>query len=124
MVENYRVEHIKKVHENRRQSTQQKIDIAIKSLIQQGKSVNFNSVSKEANVSITTLYNNKIIKEQIISLRQQMNKPVGRKNLSATDESAKAVINSLKNRIKKLENENKELKEFIKQNFEKQYQDL
>lgn len=124
MSENYRVQHIKKVHQIRRQATQEKIDTAIKTLLKEGRPVNFNSVSKKANVSITTLYNNKAIKEQISSLRSQKTTNKRIKDISVTDESYKSVIESLKNKIKRMEKENRELKEFIKNNFEREYRDL
>lgn len=124
MKKNDRREHIKQVHQQRKKATQVKVDFAIKSLLAAGKPINFNSVSKEANLSVTTLYNHSEIKERILYLRDQTKETRKQKVCSATDESLKAIITSLKNRIKKLERENNELKEFIKNNFNQEYQDL
>lgn len=119
-----RVQHLKQVHQNRKKATQDKAEAAIKALIASNKPINFNSVSKSANLSVTTLYNHPEIKARIEYLRDQAREVKKVKTPSVTDESLNAIIKSLKNKIKKLEEENAELKSFIKNNFKSEYQNL
>ncbi|MEB6549683.1 DUF6262 family protein [Heyndrickxia sporothermodurans] len=110
-------EHLKQVHSIRKSKTSKKVDEAIKRLIRANVSINFNSVSKEAGVAKATLYNNKEIRERIESLREQESGKVGSKKQSKGDmreESKEAIIDSLKRRIKKLEAENKDLRNQLK----------
>jgi hypothetical protein len=93
-----------------------KVDEDIQRLIRTQKSINFNSVSNESGITKATLYNNPSIKERIEGLRLQTSKVYTPSQLKREmDENNKdAIIASLKRRIKKLESENKELKEKAK----------
>lgn len=111
-----RRKHLKQLHEQRKAVTYQKVDNAIKRLIKAKESINFNSVSQESGVSKATLYNNSDIRTRIESLRQQQSQvPTPRQIKREMDENNKdAIITSLKRKIKKLEQENKELREQLK----------
>lgn len=78
--------------------------------------INFNSVSKEAGVSKATLYNNKDFRSRIETLRNQQSQvPTPKQVKREMNESNKdALIASLKRKNKKLEDENKKLREQLK----------
>lgn len=110
-------EHLKQVHSVRKAETSKKVDEAIKRLIRANESINFNSVSNEAGVAKATLYNNKDIRERIETLREQESSKLGfKKQLKRgiQEESKEAIIESLKRRVKKLEAENKGLRDQLK----------
>ncbi|AJE53703.1 hypothetical protein D1872_45110 [compost metagenome] len=50
---------MKAIHTNRKATTSQKVEEAIKRLIRANEKINFNSVASEADVSKAILYNNK-----------------------------------------------------------------
>ncbi|RAN88013.1 transposase [Bacillus sp. SRB_28] len=108
--------HLKAIHASRKANTYQKIDEAIKRLIKANEKINFNSVSSEANVSKATLYNNKDFRSRIETLREQQSQvPTSKQVKREMNESNKdALIASLKRKNKKLEEENKQLREQLK----------
>lgn len=116
MTEFNRREQLKAVHESRKASTFQKVDEAIQRLIRASKNINFNSVAGEAGVSKATLYNNKDFRLRIETLRnQQLQVPTPKQVKREMNESNKdALIASLKRKNKKLEEENKQLREQLK----------
>lgn len=111
-----RKEHLKAIHTQRKAQTFQKVDAAIKKLIRSSGSINFNSVASEAGLSKATLYNHKEIRDRIEGLRNQQGQtPTTKKIKHQMDENNKdAIIASLQRRIKKLESENKQLREQLK----------
>ena len=109
-----RVNNIKKVHELRKQKTNEKIQAAIKYMNKNQIPINFNSLSKFANVSKQTLYNSEF-KELIIDERNKIATHSKKEN-EITDSTKNKIIEMLQRKIEKLENENKELKKFIKNN--------
>lgn len=118
--------HLQQVHEERRQKTYQRVDEAIKRLISTQEPINFNSVSKESGVSKATLYNHEKIRERIERLRTQQDQSPTPKQIKRerTDETKDALIESLKSRIKRLEVENKQLKEQLKVIHAKMYEEI
>ncbi|AST95960.1 Tn554-related, transposase C [Niallia circulans] len=72
MTEYDRKEHLKRLHEERKDNTRKKIDNAIQKLIRANSNINFNSVAEEAGISKATLYNNPEIRKRIESLREQL----------------------------------------------------
>lgn len=108
--------HLQQVHEQRRQKTNQRVDEAIKRLITLQEPINFNSVSKESGVSKATLYNHPNVRERIERLRTQQEQLPTTKQLKRerTEDTKDAMIQSLKSRMKRLEAENKQLKEQLK----------
>lgn len=121
-----RKEHLKQVHETRKQNTLQRVDHAIKRLVRANESINFNSVANEAGVSKATLYNRKELRDRIESLRQQQIKSPTPKQIKRelNDNNKDAMIESLRRKIKKLEKENKDLREQLKFSYADVYMKL
>lgn len=111
-----RIKHLKQLHAERKNNTHKKVDEAVQRLIRANKDINFNSVSQESGLTKATLYNNADIRERIEVLRHQQSQvPTPAQVKRDMDENNKdAIIASLKRRIKKLEEENKQLKEQLK----------
>jgi hypothetical protein len=121
-----RLEHLKELHSKRKAMTQEKVDKAIQRLIKSQKSINFNSGASESGVTKKTLYDNNDIRERIETLRhQQLQVPTPSQVKREMDDNNKdAIIASLKRKIKRLEKENKELKEQVKVNYADIYNQL
>jgi len=121
-----RSEHLKELHSKRRAITQEKVDKAIQRLIKAQKAINFNSVANESGITKKTLYDNKDIRERIEILRyQQSQVPTpSQVKREMNDNNKDAIIASLKRKIKRLEEENKELKEQLKVNYADIYKQL
>lgn len=99
---------------NRRDEALKKADEGIKRLIKEGKPINFKTVSEAANVSTAWLYKQSEISERIKMLRsQQKGKTIAKPKVKTSDASKDAMLTALKNRVKNLEEENKELKKQI-----------
>ncbi|MCM3736833.1 DUF6262 family protein [Bacillus cytotoxicus] len=111
-----RKEHLKEIHASRKANTSQKVDKAIQRLVRANEPINFNSVASEAGVAKATLYNNRELRDRIESLRQQQAQAPTPKQLKRemNDSSKDAIIESLKRRIKKIEEENKQLRNQLK----------
>ena len=121
-----RTEHLKELHSKRKAITQDKVDKAIQRLIKAQKPINFNSVANESGITKKTLYNNKDIKERIETLRYQQSQVPTPSQIKRemNDSNKDAIIASLKRKIKRLEEENKELKEKVKINYADIYKQL
>lgn len=121
-----RSEQLKRLHEQRRAKTELRVDEAIKRLIKAQKAINFNSVANESGITKATLYNNIEIKERIEGLRLQQSKvPTPAQVKREMDDNNKdAIIASLKRKIKKLEEENKRLKEQVKISYADIYKQI
>lgn len=121
-----RKEQLKQLHEERKIKTQQKVNDAIKRLIKAQKAINFNSVANESGITKATLYNNQDIKERIEELRLQQSKvPTPSQVKREMDDNNKdAIIASLKRKIKKLEEENRQLKEQVKISYADIYKNI
>lgn len=121
-----RKKHLQELHAKRRDNTHKKVNEAIQRLIRLNKYINFNSVSQESGLTKATLYNNKDIRERIETLRyQQAQVPTPAQIKREMDENNKdAIIASLKRKIKKLEEENKQLKEQVKINYAEIYKNI
>ena len=97
----------------KRLRTIEKTEKAIDKLLKEKKNVNFIAVSKAANVSKSWLYKEKLIANRIVNIRdrqQSIQAAIPKKSQNASADSKKAIIRALKERIKKLEGENRELK--------------
>ncbi|PFD49397.1 DUF6262 family protein [Bacillus cereus] len=121
-----RKEHLKAIHASRKATTSQKVDKAIQRLVRANGSINFNSVASEAGVAKATLYNNRELRERIESLRQQQAEaPTPKQIKREIDENNKdAVIASLKRKIKRLEEEKKQLREQLKVAYAEVYRKI
>ena len=121
-----RTEHLKELHSKRKAMTQEKVDKAIQRPVKAQKAINFNSVANESGVTKKTLYDNKDIRERIETLRyQQSQVPTpSQVKREMNDNNKDAIIASLKRKIKRLEEENKQLKEHLKVNYAEIYKQL
>lgn len=126
MAEYDRTVHLKAIHAKRKANTYQKVDEAIKRLIKANEKINFNSVSSEADVSKATLYNNKDFRLRIETLRDQQSQVPTPKQLKRemSESNKDALIASLKRKNKKLEEENKQLREQLKVAYADVYKKL
>ncbi|WP_374019968.1 DUF6262 family protein [Paenibacillus thiaminolyticus] len=108
-----RTEQLKAIHKARKEATKKKVDEAIQRLLRVSQSINFNSVASEAGITKATLYRNQELRERIESLRNQQSQAPSQKQLKRDlDENNKdAIIALLQRRIKKLEEELKQLRE-------------
>ncbi len=98
----------------RSQETLKRTDEAINRLVKQGKAITFQSVARAAGVSVAYLYKYDSIKQRIDQLRKQQYPIKGLPpKQQASDDSKMAIIKTLKERIRKLEAENKELRDHI-----------
>jgi predicted nuclease with TOPRIM domain len=118
-----RREHLKAIHASRKALTYQKVDDAITRLMRVNESINFNSVANEAGVAKATLYNNSELRERIETLRQRQTEDPTRKQIkrNMNEGNKDALIQSLKRKVKKLEEENKQLKEQVKMAYAEVY---
>jgi cell division protein FtsB len=121
-----RQEQVRVLHDNKKRITHEKVDTAIKNLLFTKQPINFNSVGKESGVSKATLYNNKDIKEQIERFRnnQKFVSSPAQVKYEMSENNKDGLIESLKRKIRKLEEENKELKEHVKINYGKLYKEI
>lgn len=109
---------IRRAAEEKRQATILRAESAILSLKQAGMIINFNTVSKKAKVSTAWLYKN--MKQAVESLRiesrsahQQTGSNSGKRGKSSSDDSQRAILAALRQRVKKVELENQELRHQI-----------
>jgi hypothetical protein len=94
----------------------EKVNETIKKMIKNKETINFNSVSIEANVSKSFIYKNKGLRNRIETLRSQqanLSSPKAVKR-NMTENSKDILIDSLRRRIKIIEQENRNLKEKLK----------
>lgn len=100
------------------EKTKVKVEKTISKMMIEGRTINFNTVSKEANVSKSWLYKENDVRKRIESLRNKENiiKNTNEKSRKST-RSEDVLIRTLKDRIKNLEKENK----IIKTQLEKLY---
>jgi hypothetical protein len=119
MIKYDRKKHLEELHAERKAMTRKKVDEAIQKLIKVNKAINFNSVSLEAGLTKATLYNNVDIRERIETLRhQQAQVPTpAQVKIEMSENNKDAIIACLKRKIKKLEEDNKQLKEQVKINY-------
>ncbi|MEO0378202.1 MAG: DUF6262 family protein [Cyanobacteria bacterium P01_A01_bin.17] len=105
------VEGLKKNAEKKRQETFEKVEKGIQRLIKEKRTINFNTVAEASGVSKAWLYKEEGVRNRIEYLREQSG---SKKRLPArqraSDASKGALIRTLKERVKKLEAENKDLR--------------
>lgn len=118
--------HLEKLHKQRREITLEKVTLAIAKMIKLNMKINFNSVANEARVSKATLYNNTLIREQIVMLRIQQNQTHTSFQIKSSicESNKEAMITILKRKIKTLEEDNTKLKEQMKINYSDIYKRL
>lgn len=95
--------------DEKNKQTIQKVNLAIDRLKRsKTKAINFKTISDEAGVSKTTLYNNEILRERIESLRSIKN-GISKDVMDCEVDSARAKIRCLNEKIKKLQEDKKNL---------------
>ncbi|HFJ9454251.1 MULTISPECIES: DUF6262 family protein [Bacillus] len=111
-----RTEQLKAIHASRKAITSQKVDEAIQRLLRANQNINFNSVANEAGIAKATLYNNQKFRKRIEILRQQQAQILTSKQIKReiSDSNRDVIIESLKRRLKKMEEENKQLRNQLK----------
>lgn len=97
---------------HKRAQALEKVEAGIRQLVKEQRPINFNTVAEASDVSKAWLYKQPEIRQRIEHLRSQAGSrqktpPMHR----ASDESLKAIIQTLKARIKRLEEENRNLKQ-------------
>ena len=98
--------------QNKNKETLDKVHTTIDRMKKQKVDINFETVSKEAGVTRATLYNNVQLKERILSLRGVIrSKPLnsGAYKKKDTHQIKDEKIAELRDRINKLEEDNKKL---------------
>ena len=102
--------------------THDKVDIAIRNLNKAGKPVNFHSVSVESGLSKTTLYANDDIRARIMALREDT---VNVKKSSKLNDTGKdAIIESLKRKNHRLQEENRDLRKQLELAYKNYYEKI
>jgi Family of unknown function (DUF6262) len=94
-------------------ATEQRAEAAITLLIREQRPINFKTVAETAGISTAWLYEHEAIKERIIHLRAQQTPKAQAKippREQASSASKDAMIAALRQRIQKLEQENRDLK--------------
>lgn len=121
-----RREQLKAIHASRKAATTQKVDEAIRRLLRANQNINFNSVASEAGVAKATLYNNQELRNRIESLRQQQAQDLTTKQMKRerNENNKDAIIASLKRKIKRLEEEKKQLREQLKMAYADVYRHM
>lgn len=96
----------------KRREAFEKVEKGIQQLIKEKRPINFNQVAEVSGVSKAWLYKEPKVKSRIEHLREQSKhgKRLPRR-ISATEASTKALNSMLQQRIKKLESENRDLRE-------------
>lgn len=113
------VDGLKAHAQQKRQEALEKAEKGIQQLIKEGKRVNFNTVAEAGDVSKAWLYDEPQIRERIEQLRKQSTTP--KRSLppeqKMSDESKSAIIGLHKQKIKKLEEENRKLSEQLQVSY-------
>ncbi|MGA4464156.1 DUF6262 family protein [Bacillus bombysepticus] len=121
-----RIEQLKAIHAARKAITSQKVDEAIQRLVRANQNINFNSVANEAGIATATLYNNQKFRKRIETLRQQQTQTSTLKQIKReiSDSNKDVIIESLKRRIKKVEEENGQLRNQLKVSYADVYKQI
>ena len=105
-----RIETLRTTQKQRQEDARNRVYKAIERLQKLNAKINFHTIAREAQVSVSYLYKYPEIKQQIAELRSKQNslpvKPVAKPNSTSHGK----VVTRLQEKIKKLEAENKELK--------------
>lgn len=107
-----KIEALREATDRKRQSALDKTNAAIAKLLKEGKRINFPTVAKEAGVSVTYLYKYDEIKDRINHLRKQQEQTSEKPIVPqlASDKSKQVIFNQLRERVKQLKADNRELR--------------
>ncbi len=105
-----RIKTLKQTQKQRQEDARNRVYQAIERLQKLNAKINFHTISREAQVSVSYLYKYPELKQHIAELRSKQNslpvKPVAKPNSTSQGK----IVTRLQEKIKKLEEENKELK--------------
>ncbi|WP_009630531.1 DUF6262 family protein [Synechocystis sp. PCC 7509] len=104
-----RIETLKKTQQFRKQDSLERVYKAIERLQKIGAKINFHTVAKEANLSVSYLYKYPELKQQVALLRSQQSS-MSLSPVAKPTSSQSKVISRLKDRIHQLEKVNQELR--------------
>lgn len=105
------VEGLRKSAQSRHQQTAQRAEEGIRQLQKLGRPINFNTVAQAAKVSTAWLYQHPAIRQRIEHLRAQQRTPVIPTAQTKTSDASKdAMLAALRQRVKQVEGENRELR--------------
>jgi hypothetical protein len=105
-----RIETLKKTQESRKQDCLERVYKAIERLQKIGAKINFHTVAKEANLSVSYLYKYPELKQHLAELRsRQSSMPINPVAKPSSSSHAK-IVSRLKERIHQLEDVNQELR--------------
>jgi Family of unknown function (DUF6262) len=96
--------------------TARRAEAAIAHLLKEQRRVNFKTVAETAGISVAWLYGNEAFKQRIMHLRVQQGPIVQVKipqREQASSASKDAMMTALRQRVKKLEEENRDLKQQV-----------
>lgn len=106
----YRIDNLKQAQATRKQDSLNRVNEAICQLQKRHEKINFCTIASLANVSVSYLYKYPEIKQRIAEIRNEQSSMVHQQLKPTVSTSQVKVQARLKERIKGLENENKELR--------------
>ncbi len=107
-----RIAKLNAAQQQRKQDCIERTEKAIFKLLQRNERISFGAIAREANVSVSYLYKYPEVKERIQEIRDKQVKEARKltRPQSASEKSKQVIIQQLRERIKVLEYEKKELK--------------
>lgn len=106
-----RIARLNQLQEERKQQALEKVNQALEQMKESGTKINFQTVAKEANVSVSYLYKYPEIKTRVAEIRNQQSvMPRPRMAEPSSNQSHQKIVSRLKSRIKQLEAELTETK--------------
>jgi hypothetical protein len=108
------VEGLRHSAQKRHQAALERLEEGIRRLNREGRPINFKTVSEAAGLSTAWLYQHPEVKERIEYLREQFStRPKPPPKTRTSDASKDAIIATLRQRVKRLEEENRELRKQV-----------
>lgn len=109
-IKQYRIDNLKQVQATRKEDSFNRVMKAIDDLQKRNEKINFHTVASVANVSVAYLYKYTEIKQRIAEIRNKQSSIPRQELKPATSTSQIKIESRLKERIKQLEKENKDLR--------------
>jgi len=106
-----RIENLKKTQAARKEDARERVTQAVKRLEKIGGKINFHTIAKEANLSVSYLYKYPELKQYIAQLRsKQSSMPVSLAAKPVSSKSHSQIVSRLKERVHQLDAQNQELR--------------
>ena len=123
MVHERNVEGLHKSAQLRHQQTVLRAEEGIRCLLQEGRPLNFNTVAQTAGVSPAWLYQHPEMRQRIEHLRAEPHTRTGQPSKTKTSDASKdAMLTTLRQRVKQVEAENRELRQQLEVVYGQLYQ--